>query len=417
VQAPEDGRAPRELFFNRVMFPIRDRRGRTISFGGRTLGDNQPKYVNGPETAVFSKRRTLYALDLAREGARKGAVVVAVEGYMDVIALHQAGFNGAVAPLGTALTAEQLEVLWQLAPEPVLCFDGDAAGGRAAARAAQTALPLLGAKRSIRIATLPEGEDPDTLIARRGDAALQERLEAAEPLSRALFDILREGTLIGTDKETPEIRAAFRQRIEATAALIPEKTLAREYRSALLDRLFVRRRQAGRREPPRMSRPRPEAAASEAERLRCLTAILLRHPALLHDVEEAFFQLDLPPGLARVRNGLHNYSDRAELLDSTGLIAHLTDSGMTADVAQVLAANPVLPACASPDAMPAEAEAGWWHFFGLLHRERLDAELVAATRACAERFDDASQRRLTALATARARLVQLEGEREAGADA
>jgi DNA primase len=125
-----------ELFYNRVMFPIRDRRGRTISFGGRIMGDGQPKYVNGPETAVFSKRRNLYALDFARTAAREGGTVVVVEGYMDVIALHQAGFTAAVAPLGTALTAEQLEELWRLSPSPVLCFDGDAAGGRAAVRAA-----------------------------------------------------------------------------------------------------------------------------------------------------------------------------------------------------------------------------------------------------------------------------------------
>src|SRR3954471_547654 len=123
---PEAGLS--DMFFGRVMFPIRDRRGRVISFGGRILGDGQPKYVNGPETALFQKRRSLYGLDLAREAAFRGAAVVAVEGYMDVIALHQAGFGGAVAPLGTALTAEQMEALWGLSPEPVLCFDGDAAG-------------------------------------------------------------------------------------------------------------------------------------------------------------------------------------------------------------------------------------------------------------------------------------------------
>ena len=137
----ETGRAF-DLFFNRVMFPIRDRRSRVISFGGRILGDGQPKYVNGPETALFSKRRTLYALDLARDAVRGGAPLVVVEGYMDVIALAQAGIGGAVAPLGTALTEEQLEELWRLAPAPILCFDGDAAGSRAAARAA-TALPFV----------------------------------------------------------------------------------------------------------------------------------------------------------------------------------------------------------------------------------------------------------------------------------
>ena len=156
-----------ELFFNRVMFPIRDRRGRTISFGGRILGDGQPKYLNGPETDLFSKRGNLYALDLAREGVR-GAPLVVVEGYMDVIALHQAGFEAAVAPLGTALTEEQLGELWRLSPVPVICFDGDAAGGRAVARAAELVLPMLAPDRTMRIATLPPGEDPDTLVKKAG---------------------------------------------------------------------------------------------------------------------------------------------------------------------------------------------------------------------------------------------------------
>src|SRR5580693_9372666 len=135
LRGGEDGGRISELFFNRVTFPIRDRRGRVISFGGRTLGDGQPKYLNGPETALFSKRRTLYALDLAREAVRGGASLVVVEGYMDVIALAQAGISGAVAPLGTALTEEQFEELWRLAPAPILCFDGDAAGARATERA------------------------------------------------------------------------------------------------------------------------------------------------------------------------------------------------------------------------------------------------------------------------------------------
>jgi DNA primase len=168
-----------DLFFNRVMFPIRDRRGRVISFGGRILGDGQPKYVNGPETALFSKRRNLYALDLAREAVRGGAALVVVEGYMDVIALHQAGFGGAVAPLGTALTEEQMEELWRLSPSPVVCFDGDAAGARAAARAADLALPMLAPDRTLLLAALPVGEDPDTLVRGQGAPGFQAILRAA----------------------------------------------------------------------------------------------------------------------------------------------------------------------------------------------------------------------------------------------
>ena len=166
----------RELYWNRVTFPIRDRRGRLISFGGRALGDAKPKYINGPDSPVFPKRRTLYAVDRAREPVRRGQRLVVVEGYMDVIALHQAGHTGAVAPLGTALTDDHLAELWRLSPEPVLCFDGDAAGGKAAERAIMLALPLLQPGYSLKLATLPAGEDPDSLVRTNGPAALRRHL-------------------------------------------------------------------------------------------------------------------------------------------------------------------------------------------------------------------------------------------------
>ena len=279
----EPGRPAADMFFNRVMFPIRDRRGRTISFGGRTLGDAQPKYVNGPETELFSKRRTLFGIDFAREAARRGAVVTAVEGYLDVIALHQAGLDGAVAPLGTALTEEQLDEMWRLSPAPILCFDGDAAGARAAARAAQIVLPRLAPSRTLMLALLPSGEDPDSLVRAQGPAAFQAVLEAARPLSAVLFDLLREG--LGT---TPEDRAALRGRLEAAAALISDRTLASEYRRALARPLLrasagtvtgagayaARRYSAARRRPsgrvgasgPARPRPVPSAVGSNAER-------------------------------------------------------------------------------------------------------------------------------------------------------
>ncbi|MDE2200751.1 MAG: DNA primase, partial [Rhodospirillales bacterium] len=267
MRTAEEGRAAADFFFNRVMFPIRDRRGRVISFGGRILGDGQPKYVNGPETALFSKRRTLFALDLAREAARANAKVLVVEGYMDVIALHQAGFPGAVAPLGTALTEEQLEELWRLSPMPTLCFDGDAAGGRAAARAAELALPLLAPERSLELVTLPAGEDPDSLLRRLGPAGMAAALAAARPLGAALYDLLREGS-----GDSPEQRAALRRRLVEAAARIGDKALADEYRRALLDRFFARPRppaaapgrgREAARPPPRFTRtaPAPEAAA------------------------------------------------------------------------------------------------------------------------------------------------------------
>ena len=414
----------RELFYNRVMFPIRDRRGATISFGGRTLGDGQPKYVNGPETALFSKRRNLYALDFARAPVRQGATLTVVEGYMDVIALHQAGFDGAVAPLGTALTEEQLAELWRLSPAPVLCFDGDAAGARAAARAAELVLPMLAPEHTLRLATLPTGEDPDTLVRRQGPGAFQSVLDAARPLSEALFDLLREGVM----QTTPEQRAAFRSKLVDAAGRIPDKSLAAEYRSVLLDRFFAarffRKTRTGKfAAPPAPVRAVPRATptdtATHAERARLLLAILLRHPGLLRDVEHALEDVDLASTLcaplSKLRHALLAWAEATEVLDSAALMSHLQLSGLTAEVSGVLAASPVpLPACASVDAMPAEAEAGWWHIFGLMNRPRLDEEVANAHRAFAAQTDDpVAQRRLIALVQARGALSRELGESDA----
>ena len=184
IARPDDGRAPYDRFRGRVIFPITDRRGRVIAFGGRIMEDREgiAKYLNSPETPLFHKGQTLYALALAREAAAKDAEVIVTEGYMDVIALHQAGFGGAVAPLGTAVTEAHIQALWRLAPEPVLCFDGDNAGQRAAHRAAERALPLLAPGRSLRFAILPAGEDPDSLLQAGGLAAMDTVLGAARPM-------------------------------------------------------------------------------------------------------------------------------------------------------------------------------------------------------------------------------------------
>jgi DNA primase len=394
----EDGAPRGELFFNRVMFPIRDRRGRAISFGGRILGDGQPKYVNGPETPVFSKRRTLYALDFAREAARGGAPAVVVEGYMDVIALHQAGFGAALAPLGTALTEEQLEVLWQLSPAPTLCFDGDAAGARAAARAAELALPHLTPERTIRIATLPAGDDPDTLVRKSGPEAFTAVLNAARPLADALFDLLREAG----GAATPEQRAGFRARLVAATARIGDKGLASEYRRHMLDRFFAATRKgvpaAARTRAPR---PVPGADGANAERLRTLAAILLRHPGLLPRFEEAYAALPLPPPARRLLQGLQNYADSTENLDFDGLIAHLTTLRLADDIAWALGnANLPLPPYAGADATASEAEAGWWQIYGLMRRGSLEADVAAARREFAASPTPLAQTRLMALSAA-----------------
>ena len=286
----ETGRAF-DLFFNRVMFPIRDRRGRVISFGGRILGDGQPKYVNGPETALFSKRRTLYALDLAREAVRGGAPLVVVEGYMDVIALRQAGFGGAVAPLGTALTEEQLEELWRLSPAPILCFDGDAAGAAPRRAGAELALPLLAPDRTLRLATLPAGEDPDTLVRRQGaDGVRGGAGRRARRWPTRCTTCCARPAARRRPSSAPPSAPGWRRPHAAS----PTRSLAGEYRRGAA-RPVLRRplrrpaaragRAAGRPRPQRRAQPTPRPST---ERARILTAILLRHPVLLHDVEHAY---------------------------------------------------------------------------------------------------------------------------------
>ncbi len=398
-----------ELFSHRVMFPIRDRRGMIISFGGRILGAGQPKYVNGPETPVFSKRRTLYGLGLGREAIRNGGALVVVEGYMDVIAAHQAGFTGAVAPLGTALTSEQMEELWRVSPCPVLCFDGDAAGGRAAARAMDLALPMLTANRSLRFATLPDGEDPDSLVRKKGPRAFQDVLDAAQTPSDALFDMIRGSA----GAATPEQRALLRSKLIDAASRIADRSLAGEYRKVLLDKFFASSR-TGRPTrphargngaaggfappPPRFIRSGIDRIATAAEWSRILTAILLRHPALLPDVQNAYATLPLEGALGRIRETLFAWGETAETLDFAGLMDHLTKSGCSSDIDYVLTAGPMpLPECAMPTAMPAEAEAGWWHFFGFLNVEHLRDEVALAKMEADRNLTTETQRRLSAL--------------------
>ena len=382
-----------DYFFNRVMFPIRDRRGRPVSFGGRILGDGHPKYVNGPETPVFSKRRTLYGLDRARTAP----VLIVVEGYMDVIALDQAGIAGAVAPLGTALTEEHLEALWRACPMPVLCFDGDAAGARAAVRAAELALPLLTPAQGLKLLTLPAGEDPDTLVAKEGTQGFAGRLAAARPLSQALFGLMAEGASLAN----AESRAALRTRLIAAAARVQDKALAAELRSKLLDDFFRHARpqrpgfagarggqtgpgSGGRGRGDVLRPPRPVPAPRPDEQARILLAILLRHPALLSDLDEALGGLDLPMPWARLKDALLAWAHGAETLDSQGLLTHLHSSGMGDLLTRALAEEPFpLPACARSDAMPAEAVAGWWHFFQAMRRDSLAAQVAQARLAAA----------------------------------
>jgi DNA primase len=236
------------------------------------------------------------------------------------------------------------------------------------------------------------------LVRRQGPDAVRAVLSTAAPLGDALFDLLREAG----GEATPEQRAAFRARLEAAARRISDRALAGEYRRALLDRFFAGRGN-GRRVPiaRSLARPSPAADTAAVERCRILTAILLRHPMLLRDVEHAYVGLDLPNPLATLRTALQEWAEAAEILDSQALMTHLTNSGLQAEADQALARGPVpLPACASSAAMPAEAAAGWWHIFGFLNVQRLGEEIALAEAVCAQELTAQNQNRLLALKAA-----------------
>jgi len=232
--AADDIPVPYDRFRDRVMFPISDLGGRIVAFGGRALDKDAPaKYLNSPETTLFRKGGILYNAAAARKAAHQGAPVIVVEGYVDVIVMVTAGYEATVAPLGTALTEEQLALLWKMADEPMLCFDGDAAGRRAAYRAVDIALPHLKPGKSLRFASLPQGHDPDDLIRSGGVGAMADVLAAARPLA----DVLWTREMEGGGFDTPERRAGLEARINELMSTIGDETVRRYYRQDLWQRL------------------------------------------------------------------------------------------------------------------------------------------------------------------------------------
>lgn len=353
MRLPNDRRNPYDFFRDRVIFPICNGRGQPIAFGGRIIGDGAPKYLNSPDTPLFDKQRTLYGLDVARKASYETGRVIVTEGYMDVIALSQVGIYESVAPLGTALTESHIIQLWKLADEPILCFDGDKAGARAAGRAAERALPLLAPGKSLRFVTLPAGEDPDSLVSAQGSAAINALINDARPLASLIWALEVEGREIST----PERVAGLEKRLEDRVRSIADRKVKFQYQSFFRQKLKEMAEARGKR-PGRavaqfrggfrnefdrlnsrmvggrtagnpgltMQRVGPQVLKRRLEQ--AVVAALVNHPELLDAFAEDIGMINVnDPALDNLRQEILKLHACVEELDSDSLKNHLTQKG------------------------------------------------------------------------------------------
>jgi DNA primase len=434
---------PYDRFRDRVMFPITDWRGRVIAFGGRALEkDVQAKYLNSPETPLFHKGGTLYNIAAARQAAHEGAAVVTVEGYVDVIAMVTAGFPAAVAPLGTALTEDQLGLIWKMADEPVLCFDGDGAGLRAAYRAVDLAMPRLAPGKSLKFALLPQGQDPDDLLRSGGREAVAEVIAAARPLAAMLWARETEGHAF----DTPERRAALEARLNAVTATIGDDAVRRYYRQEFNERLVQLfapaipdrgghrgqtwrgrewdKRRGGPPRPAAGGKPAPYVVVSQQlaaspvhrghrsavpRREALILQAALNHPWLLHDHLEELAALEFRHADAeRLKGALIDVAARAEALDAAALREELAARGLGPILTRIAAGITTASVWgAGPEAAPDDALVTWTQLVALhrqwhsLIKELKDAELALG--------QDASESNYLRLVDVKARLNRMDG--------
>ena len=347
----EGGGEPYDRFRGRLMFPIEDARGQVIAFGGRALQpDAKPKYLNSSDTPLFHKSRVLYRYKAAREafgGTDEGGLIVC-EGYMDVIALCEAGFGHAVAPLGTALTEEQISLLWRAGPEPVLCFDGDRAGLGAAYRSIERAMPGLQPGRSVFFCLLSDGMDPDDLIREQGPAAMGKALDGALPLVEVLWR--RERDLEPVD--TPERQAGLEKRLLQVASAVQDGAVKaayeRELKARMRDYLWqIRAASRGQSGPParggRVVAPALKGGPPAKTRGLGLIVRAVDHPHLAEIGFEALAVADLPdPDVSAIRDALISHNSAESGVDRTALSDHLQSLGKSR-AAELLNTYPDIP--------------------------------------------------------------------------
>ena len=413
---------PYDRFRERVIFPITDFKNRVVGFGGRALAeDAQAKYLNSPETPLFHKGWLLYNGAGARTAAQKGEALIVVEGYIDTIAMVAAGFEATVAPLGTALTEDQLGLLWRMQSEPILCFDGDAAGQRAAFRAVDLAMPLLKPGQSLRFAILPEGQDPDDLVRAGGAEGMKEVLSSARPLAEMMW--LRETENARLD--TPERRAALETRLADITRTIQDETVRRYYREDLKARLSrllapaevraVSRAPLEFRRGPRNRLPEPKPSLSARGGQLATSSIIrghhsgiparealillavLAHPWLLAEHAEEFVELEFVHRDAEaLRKAILAAAAAGQAQDAEALKSRLEESGnaeLRTRMERAISHKadwPVGAGAARADVL------AWWHQIARLHRKKrtLSRELREAEHAYSADMSDANFARL-----------------------
>jgi DNA primase len=350
--APDDGKQPYDRFRGRLTYPIRDARGRCIAFSARILGQGEPKYLNSPDTPLFDKGRTLFNLDKAGPASRAARRVIVVEGQMDAIALDQAGIGEVVAPLGTAMTEQQLGLLWRLSPSPILCFDGDSAGQKAAIRAALRALPHVGPDRTLGFVGLPSGQDPDDLVRSGGRQAIEALLGQPQPLVEQLW----RHEVNSAPLDTPETRAGLKARLMDHVQTIADPSVRQLYRDEWLRRfdalvrpqqqqhqarsLFPRRewaKKGGRfvpPAPPTLESTRGLARSGvEAPIARALLQGFILYPDALYDHVEELAHLSIKDrGCATLRDQLVQIALSGQHLDREGLQTILAERTAGSDV-------------------------------------------------------------------------------------
>jgi len=404
----EIDRSRYDRFRERLMFPIFDRSGKVIAFGGRLLEPGEPKYLNSPETPLFHKSYVLYGLSHARKNFKKDDTLIVTEGYMDVIALHQAGIKQSVAPLGTALTEDHIKQLWRITPLPILCFDGDKAGVQAALRSALRALPLLHPGYSLRYVFLPQGEDPDSMIRSGGLKTLKSHLERPQNL----IDVVWKKEISEGNFQTPENKALFEKKLMGHLFTIEDESVKARYQEEMRARLYtffseLKRKQffpsQGKKRNSKTSTVFHSGATainSEELQLRILFATVINHPQILDDTAEELATLDIHNHTyKKVRDSILLALNLYDSLDESTLKHHLVKEGFESTVNDLLSDEIyMLAPFIKTDTEKEKVLRNWTHIKGyVMNREHLENDLKEAQAALKKDLSSQNWKRIQKL--------------------